>query len=168
MIGPMTDLAYSTGVIGAGTKVDERFIPPFHSAVHLRGRVRIPATHSLVAFKAFFPPLSFFSRDRRGLEMLLQLCQRQEENFLCKAGKLLYDSELHLHRDDIAGLAPESRFVVIRNRWYLQHWLMDIHAGIDFWNRAEDFITKRRSKEINGLECEISGDASEVRHKKAL
>jgi hypothetical protein len=32
MIGPMTDLPYSTEVIGAGRKIDERFIPPFHSA----------------------------------------------------------------------------------------------------------------------------------------
>jgi hypothetical protein len=31
IIGPMTDLPYSTGVIRAGRKVDERVILPFHN-----------------------------------------------------------------------------------------------------------------------------------------
>jgi hypothetical protein len=35
IIGPMTDLPYSTGVIRAGRKVDERVILPFHNVPSL-------------------------------------------------------------------------------------------------------------------------------------
>jgi hypothetical protein len=35
--------------------------------------------------------------------------------------------------------------------YYLKDWQMGAHAGIDYWTHAEDFISKRRSGEIDGV-----------------
>jgi hypothetical protein len=49
-------------------------------------------------------------------------------------------------------LAEDGRFVCIRAilMGFEENWYVGAHTGIDFWSRAEDFISKRRSGEIPG------------------
>ncbi|KAJ7137581.1 hypothetical protein C8R43DRAFT_1132176 [Mycena crocata] len=39
---------------------------------------------------------------------------------------------------------------------------MGTHAGVDYWTRAEDFVAKRRSGEMDALKFRISEDSSEL------
>ncbi|KAJ6557547.1 hypothetical protein B0H19DRAFT_1261159 [Mycena capillaripes] len=57
-------------------------------------------------------------------------------------------------------LARDPRFVMMSNLLHLKDRHMGVHAGLDYWNRAEDFIAKRRSGEIGALKYTIPGDAS--------
>ncbi|KAJ7123380.1 hypothetical protein C8R44DRAFT_875586 [Mycena epipterygia] len=55
-------------------------------------------------------------------------------------------------------LTQDVRFVVIRARWFLKDWQMGIHAGRDYWSRAESFIAKRRSGEIDARQYKMLED----------
>ncbi|KAJ7623040.1 hypothetical protein DFH06DRAFT_1481813 [Mycena polygramma] len=63
-------------------------------------------------------------------------------------------------RSKLGDLPSDPRFVALFNTWQLGDWQMGAHAGVDYWTRAENFIAKRRSGEINALEYEIPDDAS--------
>ncbi|KAF7360293.1 hypothetical protein MVEN_00758700 [Mycena venus] len=64
-------------------------------------------------------------------------------------------------------LPRDPRFVVMNRldytndldyttrRDYVTSWAMGAHAGIDYWSRAEDFVTMRRSGEVDALQYEI-------------
>ncbi|KAJ7461168.1 hypothetical protein FB451DRAFT_1562985 [Mycena latifolia] len=52
-------------------------------------------------------------------------------------------------------LANDVRFVVIRHRGFLQDWHRGVSTGSDYWRRAEIFIAKRRSGEIDAPRFEI-------------
>jgi len=58
-------------------------------------------------------------------------------------------------------VAKDPRFVVMYCNWEAKDWRMGAHSGIDYWSRAEEFIAKRRSGEIDPLIYTIEGDASE-------
>ncbi|KAJ6574383.1 hypothetical protein B0H19DRAFT_1371472 [Mycena capillaripes] len=47
-------------------------------------------------------------------------------------------------------LAKDPRFVAMGCRSESKDWTTGAHTGIDYWSRAEDFIAKRRSGEIDG------------------
>ncbi|KAJ7679491.1 hypothetical protein DFH06DRAFT_1166733 [Mycena polygramma] len=57
-------------------------------------------------------------------------------------------------------LARDLRVVFMRRSLHLKDWQMGIHAGVDFWSRAEDWIARRRSGEIDAQEFNIPGDES--------
>ncbi|KAJ7161899.1 hypothetical protein C8R43DRAFT_991716, partial [Mycena crocata] len=59
-----------------------------------------------------------------------------------------------------ARLPEEPRFVVMDCQNYHRDWQMGTHCGTDYWVRAEDFVTKRRSGEIDTLQYRIDDDAS--------
>ncbi|KAJ7087506.1 hypothetical protein C8R44DRAFT_820224 [Mycena epipterygia] len=65
------------------------------------------------------------------------------------------------HHSYAAGLSHDSRFVVMACTYYIKDWQMGVHAGKDYWSRAESFITKRRSGEIDRLQYLIPFDESE-------
>ncbi|KAJ6543059.1 hypothetical protein B0H19DRAFT_1381027 [Mycena capillaripes] len=62
--------------------------------------------------------------------------------------------------DHVTALSRDLRFVKMRNKNLFRDWQMGTHTGVDYWARAEDFIAKRRSGEINSLEYVIPEDAS--------
>ncbi|KAJ7131403.1 hypothetical protein C8R44DRAFT_774785 [Mycena epipterygia] len=60
----------------------------------------------------------------------------------------------------IEELAKDGRFVLLFCPRYFEDWQMGAHTGIDYWSRAEDFVAKRRSGQIDRLQYELPGDES--------
>ncbi|KAJ7624418.1 hypothetical protein FB45DRAFT_82821 [Roridomyces roridus] len=58
-------------------------------------------------------------------------------------------------------LGVDSRFVQMVCAKGIKDWHMGALTGMDFWVRAEEFIAKRRSGEVDCLEYVIPGDESE-------
>ncbi|KAJ7461194.1 hypothetical protein FB451DRAFT_490414 [Mycena latifolia] len=58
-------------------------------------------------------------------------------------------------------LSSDVRFVVMNFPDFLLDWRLGAHTGLDYWSRAESFIAKRRSGEINASECKLFEDESE-------
>ncbi|KAJ7670049.1 hypothetical protein DFH06DRAFT_160167 [Mycena polygramma] len=56
------------------------------------------------------------------------------------------------HSTNQNGLRCDLRFVVLVCSKYIEDWIHGAHTGRDFWFRAEGFIEKRKSREINPLE----------------
>jgi hypothetical protein len=52
-------------------------------------------------------------------------------------------------------LSKDLRFVVMDCSWF-QDWQNGVHAGRDYWSRAESFISKRRSGEIDGAHAHVT------------
>ncbi|KAF7358397.1 hypothetical protein MVEN_00889800 [Mycena venus] len=75
----------------------------------------------------------------------------------CKSLRLLivFDPYVHIliprHKDK-EELVRDERFVVMENKFYTKEWILGAHTGIDYWSRADDFVAKRRSGEIDALE----------------
>ncbi|KAJ7224024.1 hypothetical protein B0H12DRAFT_1240847 [Mycena haematopus] len=69
---------------------------------------------------------------------------------------LVLDEQTDIHFLDnynATDLAQDRRFVVTVCVNYLHDWIKGIQIGCDYWSRAEDFIAKRLSGEINPLLC---------------
>ncbi|KAJ7656823.1 hypothetical protein DFH06DRAFT_1198679 [Mycena polygramma] len=64
------------------------------------------------------------------------------------------------HYPGLAALVQDMRFVTMTRSSFLKDWQMGVHAGIDYWTQAEDFIARRRSGEIDALQYNIPGDDS--------
>ncbi|KAJ7603865.1 hypothetical protein DFH06DRAFT_1255871 [Mycena polygramma] len=66
--------------------------------------------------------------------------------------------------DDLntAAITHNVGLVCMARASYLKDWQMGVHVGVDFWSRAEDFITRRRSGEIDAQEYRILVDDSEL------
>ncbi|KAJ6574571.1 hypothetical protein B0H19DRAFT_1124825 [Mycena capillaripes] len=64
---------------------------------------------------------------------------------------LVYDRDGGLPEVD-DDLAQHPRFVLMVCQWYLEDWMRGAHTGDDYWSRADNFIAKRKSGEINPLE----------------
>ncbi|KAJ7137585.1 hypothetical protein C8R43DRAFT_1238862 [Mycena crocata] len=60
------------------------------------------------------------------------------------------------------GLQQDLRFVIMGCRLFRKDWKMGAHAGVDYWTRAEDFVAKRRSGEMDAFQFRISKDSSEL------
>jgi hypothetical protein len=56
------------------------------------------------------------------------------------------------HKPYAAILAHDVRFLVMDCLAFLEDWQMGAHTGRDYWSRAEHFISRRRSGEID-REC---------------
>ncbi|KAJ7670088.1 hypothetical protein DFH06DRAFT_1293979 [Mycena polygramma] len=48
-------------------------------------------------------------------------------------------------------LVQDPRVVVLVCDDFLQDWIRGAHAGTDYWSRAEDFVAKRKSREVYPL-----------------
>ncbi|KAJ7123486.1 hypothetical protein C8R44DRAFT_875677 [Mycena epipterygia] len=57
-----------------------------------------------------------------------------------------------------AELSHDLRFVQMGFMDWFEDWKMGVHSGEDYWSRAENFIAKRRSGEINALQYQIPDD----------
>ncbi|KAJ7617910.1 hypothetical protein FB45DRAFT_932950 [Roridomyces roridus] len=57
-------------------------------------------------------------------------------------------------------LRQDSRFVVMLCDEYIKDWQMGALTGVDFWSRAEDFVGKRRTGQVDRLQYVIEEDAS--------
>ncbi|KAJ7087501.1 hypothetical protein C8R44DRAFT_991351 [Mycena epipterygia] len=90
--------------------------------------------------------------------LLLETCASLAV-LICLNEKALWASSPH--HSYAAGLSHDSRFVVMACAYYIKDWKMGVHAGQDYWSRAESFIAKRRSGEIDRLQYQISFDESE-------
>ncbi|KAJ7041432.1 hypothetical protein C8F04DRAFT_1080069 [Mycena alexandri] len=55
----------------------------------------------------------------------------------------------------LAPLSHDPRFLAMEEAWYVEDWHIGVREGLDFWARAEDFIARRRTGEINLLQYEI-------------
>ncbi|KAJ7142887.1 hypothetical protein C8R44DRAFT_866164 [Mycena epipterygia] len=67
---------------------------------------------------------------------------------------------LRINASQAAELSKDPRLVEMRCVYYLLDWQMGAHAGKDYWSRAESFIAKRRSGEIDALQYQIPDDES--------
>ncbi|KAJ6564449.1 hypothetical protein B0H19DRAFT_1374774 [Mycena capillaripes] len=74
-------------------------------------------------------------------------------------GQFLARAKIDGHQDK-EELVKEPRFVVMDCDQSTQDWQMGAHLGIDYWSRAEDFIAKRRSGEIDPLRYWVEEDES--------
>ncbi|KAJ7461177.1 hypothetical protein FB451DRAFT_1562991 [Mycena latifolia] len=57
-------------------------------------------------------------------------------------------------------LSSDIRFVVMHVNDFLLDWQMGAYTGLDYWTRAESFITKRLSGEIDASQFELVEDDS--------
>ncbi|KAJ7710615.1 hypothetical protein B0H17DRAFT_1027434 [Mycena rosella] len=57
-------------------------------------------------------------------------------------------------------LVKDHRFVCMGCSQHVKDWQMGAHMGVDYWSRAEEFVAKRRSGEIDLLRYMISEDES--------
>ncbi|KAJ7670014.1 hypothetical protein DFH06DRAFT_1293932 [Mycena polygramma] len=57
-------------------------------------------------------------------------------------------------------LAQDVRFVTMIHDYAtaLEDWIMAAHTGVDYWSRAEEFIAKRKSGEVNPLHYFLDGE----------
>jgi len=53
------------------------------------------------------------------------------------------------HHPDRDALANDPRFVVMNSKWVARDWQIGTRTGGDHWSRAEDFIVKRKSGEVD-------------------
>ncbi|KAJ6527853.1 hypothetical protein DFH09DRAFT_1327963 [Mycena vulgaris] len=75
----------------------------------------------------------------------------------CRSLSVLVSFTLPARCAHVAALAQDTRFVLVSRRYYsLKAWQTGVHAGRDYWSRAEAFIAKRRSGEINGASVHFS------------
>ncbi|KAJ7266460.1 hypothetical protein B0H12DRAFT_161387 [Mycena haematopus] len=88
--------------------------------------------------------------DPRFLPLCLALLPTWES---LRALLLVLDTEMDIALDnyDATDLAQDRRFVVSVCVNYLRDWIKGIQTGCDYWSRAEDFIAKRKSGEIDPL-----------------
>ncbi|KAJ7748657.1 hypothetical protein B0H16DRAFT_1692107 [Mycena metata] len=59
-------------------------------------------------------------------------------------------------------LAQDVRFVAMRCDNYVQDWYMGARWGEDYWYRAEIFIAKRRTREIDPLQFEMKDESPDT------
>ncbi|KAJ7451506.1 hypothetical protein B0H11DRAFT_2075856 [Mycena galericulata] len=61
---------------------------------------------------------------------------------------------------ELKDLAKDPRFVQMACCQYIKDWQMGALTGVDYWSRAEEFIAKRKSGEIDPLQYLIEVDES--------
>ncbi|KAJ6550966.1 hypothetical protein DFH09DRAFT_1168002 [Mycena vulgaris] len=140
-------------------------LPLFSKITHLE-LIDYPAVVDLkmwsgIAFIPNLTHLSFNSRNFIPLSLgLLDTCKALR--VLVFLTPTLRSGETVANHQDGEKLVRDTRFVVMRCREYAKDWQTGAHIGLDHWTRAEDFIAKRRSGEIDVLHNVIEEDASET------
>ncbi|KAJ7645162.1 hypothetical protein DFH06DRAFT_595258 [Mycena polygramma] len=81
---------------------------------------------------------------------------------MCRVLRVLVAFDTDLAPDDLApaAIAHGVDFVRMTRVSYLKDWQRGALTGADFWSRAEDFIARRRSGQIDAKQYRISGDDS--------
>ncbi|KAF8171019.1 hypothetical protein K438DRAFT_1853150 [Mycena galopus ATCC 62051] len=103
--------------------------------------------------------LTHLSFDDRGY---LQLCHTLLPTWQSlQVMIILVDTRMGVGVDILDGsgvteLAQEPRFIVMCCNEFLEDWIKSAHAARDYWVRAEEFIAKRKSGEIDALKYYIS------------
>ncbi|KAJ6463156.1 hypothetical protein C8R47DRAFT_1157786 [Mycena vitilis] len=69
-----------------------------------------------------------------------------------------YRGAVLLEECGVTDLAQDVRLVTMSSDKSLEDWIMGAYAGVDYWSRAEEFIAKRRSGEINSLRYFVDGE----------
>ncbi|KAJ7622346.1 hypothetical protein FB45DRAFT_1061880 [Roridomyces roridus] len=125
------------------THFELTFVPHFTEDVWSAGLAAIPnLTH--FAYNSDLELLSLSPTLLRGCESLRALI------FLAMAHMpILARSTIDPHLKD---LARDPRFVQLVCTRYVRDWQMGALKGIDYWARADEFISKRRSGEIDALQ----------------
>jgi hypothetical protein len=82
---------------------------------------------------------------------LIPICQRllQSAPHLCVLVCLNSNAPRWEWRGYALQLGQDVRFVVTVREHFIEDWYMGTHGGSDYWSRAEIFIAKRRSGEID-------------------
>lgn len=89
--------------------------------------------------------LSLNNRDRAGTPILsvLRTCKS------LRVFAVLMGNGHRIIHPQIQEIAEDPRFVVMTCSQYVRDWQRGTYTGKDYWARAEDFISKRRSREID-------------------
>ncbi|KAJ7266381.1 hypothetical protein B0H12DRAFT_159323 [Mycena haematopus] len=94
---------------------------------------------SHLAFSFVYQPIGFLSR-------ALSTCKSLRVLVVLNPSGLIRTA-IADHQE----LTHDKRFVVMECK-YTEDWIVGAHTGIDYWSRAEEFVEKRRSGEIDALE----------------
>ncbi|KAJ7461230.1 hypothetical protein FB451DRAFT_1371448 [Mycena latifolia] len=108
---------------------------------------------------AFLPRLTHFSfgaDDESFISISLRLLETCES-----LSVLVVIMDASPSVEESASLSKDFRFVAMPLMFYAKDWQMGVHSGNDYWSRAETFIAKRRSGEIDASEYRIFEDASQ-------
>jgi hypothetical protein len=73
----------------------------------------------------------------------------------CQSLSVLVSLDNTFYEYFVHTLSKDLRFVVMDCSWF-QDWQNGVHAGRDYWSRAESFISKRRSGEIDGAHAHVT------------
>ncbi|KAJ6514491.1 hypothetical protein C8R47DRAFT_1206836 [Mycena vitilis] len=133
----------------------------------------LPSTNALFSRITHLEVTSLSDGIREELPLLLQLTHLAFDDYdfspclaLLKACQqlrvLVALSAPAQHFPGLAALVQDMRFVTMTRSSFLKDWQMGVHAGIDYWTHAEDFIAQRRSGEIDALQYIIPGDDSRL------
>ncbi|KAJ7020050.1 hypothetical protein C8F04DRAFT_1116312 [Mycena alexandri] len=132
---------------------------PFFSRITHLGLARVSITTSPTAALcerlARIPSLTHLAFDDPNI---IPECRELLQH--CKSLRVLVLFELGLGeqrwcQEYIALLSHDPRFLAMEESWYVEDWHFGVREGLDFWARAEDFIARRRTGEINLLQYEI-------------
>ncbi|KAF7351937.1 hypothetical protein MVEN_01155700 [Mycena venus] len=149
------------GLFGSQEKIDFThglFAHLTHLDLFYLGNI-LPTTLSGLALVPHLSHLSFQDDDYRSHPSaplaLLQTCKslRVLVSLISRKGD-------HARVDD-TGILSYPRFVRMARRPYAADWQMGAHAGDDYWVRAEAFIARRISGEVDPFQNILPRDASE-------
>ncbi|KAJ7430239.1 hypothetical protein FB451DRAFT_1500804 [Mycena latifolia] len=98
--------------------------------------------------------LSFYHHD------LLSICPHLLQTCTFLSVLVCHDPWHKFRSGSAAALSRDVRFVVMHVNDYLLDWQMGAYTGLDYWTRAESFIAKRRSGEIDASQFELVEDDS--------
>ncbi|KAJ7876507.1 hypothetical protein B0H14DRAFT_2714090 [Mycena olivaceomarginata] len=137
-----------------------RTLPPTHRVfsrlTHLELEDLLPVSvdcNFLAGAVSLLPRLTHLSFNYSGL---ILTCPRILES--CATLRVLVCLNSYVMRVydlDELGLTRDVRFVVMHVRGYVEDWYTGTQSGEDYWSRAEIFIAKRRTEEIDPLRFEI-------------
>jgi len=88
------------------------------------------------------------------------ICLRMLESLrhLCVLIFFQYDTTVSVDNEALPLLAHDVRFVVMTLDNFATDWHAGAQRGTDYWSRAEIFIAKRRTREMNPLQYLIPDD----------
>ncbi|KAF7369375.1 hypothetical protein MVEN_00266100 [Mycena venus] len=144
------------------------FTPLFHDDVPLAGQTQFaqlthleligapPEDTDVASTLSHLPRLTHLSFNE---EEFIPSCLALLQKCRCLLALISLDgkslrSTFHEYEVD---LAKDPRFVVMYSSWF-KDWQKGVHAGMDYWTRAEEFIEKRRSRMIDVTDYEVPDD----------
>ncbi|KAJ7461188.1 hypothetical protein FB451DRAFT_490354 [Mycena latifolia] len=92
---------------------------------------------------------------------LLSICPHLLQTCTSLSVLVCHDPWHNLRSGSAAALSSDVRFVVMHHSEFLLDWQMGVYTGLDYWTRAESFIAKRRSGEIDASQCELFEEDSD-------